>query len=254
MIRLVRAELLKLRSLRLFHVALLLAAAFAVLSTVAGIEGSNDPGDEPLTPTVLLYIVASPYFIVSGIVLVLGIVAMTGEFRHATVTQTFLTTPQRGRVVVAKLGSLALVGLLFSAIASAVALAVGIPMLTSNGVELTFSAISGTGLERIVAGELAATALFGVAGIGLGALLRNQSAAIGSAMTWLMGIEGILIGVLRAPEVLKWLPGGAAAALSGAAMPGPNTLSMWTGGAVFAAYGIGLALLGTLVVVRRDVS
>ena len=36
--------------------------------------------------------------------------------------------------------------------------------------------------------------------------------------------------------------------------PGDGTLPMWAGGLVFAAYGLALALLGGLLVARRDLT
>jgi hypothetical protein len=51
--------------------------------------------------------VAGPVALLSGAALLLGILSMAGEFRHQTVTQTFLVTPDRGRVVAAKLIALA---------------------------------------------------------------------------------------------------------------------------------------------------
>jgi hypothetical protein len=57
--------------------------------------------------------------------------------------------------------------------------------------------------------------------------------------------------VLRRPGLDRWLPEGAALALTA---PGDGTLPMWAGGLVFAAYGLVLALLGSRLVVRRDLT
>jgi hypothetical protein len=49
----------------------------------------------------------------------------------------------------------------------------------------------------------------------------------------------------------RWLPEGAASALTGASAA---TLPMWVGGLLFAAYGLALALIGTRLVVRGDLT
>jgi len=64
-------------------------------------------------------------------------------------------------------------------------------------------------------------------------------------------IEGLLLNLLNAPSLGKWLPSAAAAALTN---PGGDHLSRWAGGLLFAAYGLALALVGTRLVIRRDVT
>ena len=183
------------------------------------------------------------------LVLLLGILLMAGEYRHSTVTSTFLVTPVRSRVVAAKLVAGALIGVLIAVAASAITVAVALPWLASEGV--TVSLLS-RDVGVVLLGATAATALYALVGVGLGAMLRNQTAAVVTALVWTTVVESIL--VVAAPQVGRWLPGGANAALSGLTTPGGSLLPMWAGAAVFLAYGLVFALVGIRVTARRDIT
>ena len=71
------------------------------------------------------------------------------------------------------------------------------------------------------------------------------------AHSTLDGPDRLVVGVLHRPGLGRWLPSGAASALTA---PGGGTLPGWAGGLVFAAYGLALALVGGRLVVRRDLS
>jgi ABC-2 type transport system permease protein len=249
MTRLVKAELLKLRTTRTARTLLALAAAgtaalVALVLLLAGRPGQPELGTDALRQLVL--VPARPLTLAA---LVLGILGMAGEFRHGTATSTFLVTPVRGRVVVAKLAAAAATGLAMALVASAAVFVVALPWLRAKGIEV---AVADAGLLARVAGLAVAVALFAVLGVGLAALLRNQVAAvIVGLLWWSQGVEGILVGVLRQPGLERWLPTGAASALTA---PGDATLPMWAGGLLFAAYGLVLALLGGRLVVRRDLT
>jgi ABC-2 type transport system permease protein len=112
--------------------------------------------------------------------------------------------------------------------------------------------LADTGLGARLAGLAAAVALYAVLGTGLGALFRNQFAAVIAGLLWWQGgVEDQVLGTLGRPGLDRWLPDGAALALTA---PGDGTLPMWAGGLVFAAYGLALALLGGRLVARRDLS
>ena len=249
MTRLVHSELLKLRTTRTARVLLGLAAAgtaalVAIVLLLAGQPGQ--PALGPDAPRQLVLVPAQPLTLAA---LVLGVLGMAGELRHGTATSTFLVTPRRGRVVAAKLAAAAVTGLAMSLASSAAVLAVGLPWLRAKGIEV---AVADPGVAAWVAGLAVAVALYAVLGTGLGALLRNQVAAVVVGLLWWsQGVERVLTGILHQPGLERWLPMGAASALTA---PGDGTLSMWAGALVFVAYGLGLALLGGRLVARRDLT
>ncbi|HEX2063141.1 MAG TPA: ABC transporter permease [Acidimicrobiales bacterium] len=258
MTRLVRAELLKLRTLRLVYIVVAVTALVVMLAVVNGITGAGR-GDNPAlgSDSLRQAVEGIPARFFSIIVLLLAILGMAGEFHHQTATQTFLVTPRRGRVVAAKLVAYAAMGMAFAAVASVVTVAIAVPWLAAEGADVSLlDGEIGLGLLGI----LASTALYGVIGVALGALLRNQTAAVAAAVVWVMGIEGILLAVLETfqrglgDDVGKWLPGLAADALARGSGAPPQLLSAWAGGLLFAVYGVALAVVGARFVVRRDVT
>ena len=249
MTRLVHSELLKLRTTRTARVLLTLAAAGTAALVAIVLLLAGQPGQPALGPDALRQLVLVPAQPLTLAALVLGVLGMAGEFRHGTATSTFLVTPTRGRVVAAKLAAAAVTGLAMAAASSAAVLAVGLPWLRAKGIEV---AVADPGVAARVAGLAAAVALYAVLGTGLGALLRNQVAAvIVGLLWWSQGVERVLTGILHQPGLERWLPLGAASALTA---PGDGTLPMWAGALVFAAYGLGLALLGSRLVARRDLT
>jgi len=249
MTRLVHSELLKLRTTRTARVLLGLAAAGTAALVAIVLLLAGQPGQPALGPDALRQLVLVPAQPLTLAALVLGVLGMAGELRHGTATSTFLVTPRRGRVVAAKLAAAAVTGLAMSLASSAAVLAVGLPWLRAKGIEV---AVADPGVAAWVAGLAVAVALYAVLGTGLGALLRNQVAAVVVGLLWWsQGVERVLTGILHQPGLERWLPMGAASALTA---PGDGTLPMWAGALVFAAYGLGLALLGGRLVARRDLT
>lgn len=247
MTRLLRAELAKLRTTRTTPMLLAALLAYAVVMVVFIVTVAGTQGNPPLHADSLGQLLAAPSRVVTGAVLLVGILALATEFRHQTITHTFLITPQRGRVVAAKMAAGALVGLVFAAATTTMVLAVGLPWLAAKGVPIRFTGAVG----QQVAGVLAAAALSGLLGVAVAALVRNQVAAVVGALLWFLVVEGILPAVLGAPTLPRWLPGGAAAALTD---PGGQHLSMWAGGLLLAGYGLVLATIGSRLTLRRDIT
>jgi ABC-2 type transport system permease protein len=231
---LVRAELLKLRTIRVTYGLLAGAVAMAALGVVAVILTAGDEGGGPPLETAEgVRNVFGNVGSVSILTLVLGILVVTGELRHGTVTQTFLVTPARSRVIGAKVVAMALAGVAFAGMASVVVLAIAVPWLA--GEDAAVPLLSGDLLLPLAAGS-ASTALFAIIGVGVGALIRHQVAAVVTALVWQFVLEGTLVALL--PSVGKWLPQGAARALGQETLSDGELLAPWAGGLVLLAYGI----------------
>ncbi len=247
---LIRAEFLKLRTTRSFYWSAFAALAFVPITLAITILTAGNDGAGPALDTAegirQVFSAASSGTV---IVLIIGILVMAGEFRHNTATSTFLVSPDRKQIVGAKLVASTVVGAGLAAAASALTLAIALPWLAIKHVDV--SVWSGD-VGFVLLGAIAATALYAMVGVGLGSLIRNQTAAVVIAMVWVMIVEGLLVSFV--PDVGRWLPGGAVAALTGVTTENGGLLSMWAGALLFAGYGLAFAAAGTRLVLRRDIA
>lgn len=242
---LVRAELLKLRTTRTLYGLTAGMAVSVALSVAGGIVGAGKNGEPALaTPAGVAGVLSAEQATVVAVVA--GILLMAGEYRHNTATGTFLVTPERSRVVRAKLLAAALAGLVLAVTASAVNLVIALPWLVAKDVPF---ALVGQELPSVLIGTVCATAIYGGVGVGIGALVRNQLAAVGITLGWMLVVENLLVNLL--PDVGRWLPLGAAAALMRA---DTGLLPMWAGGVLLVGYGAVFAVAGARLVGARDVA
>jgi ABC-2 type transport system permease protein len=140
-------------------------------------------------------------------------------------------------------------GIVLALTTLAVTAAVGTGWLAAKGI--TPSLLDGR-LSRVVGVGVLGAGLCGLVGVGVGAVVRNQVAALVGTVAWVLVVEGLLMGLVNAPSLGKWLPSAAAAAAI--TSPGGANLSRLAGTLVFAGYGLALALAGTRLMVRRDIT
>lgn len=254
MIRLVRAEWTKLFTTRVWLGlsvgACVMAGAFGALYTgFAGQSRNGEPGIPPVGSPEFEHLAFSAGNQATLLMLILGIIGMTQEYRHRTATPTFLTTPRRGRVVVAKLLAYGLVAVPFALATVATGVLV---VSVYAGARGTVPSFHGDNL-RVLAGVAAALVVYAVIGVGVGALLRNQVGAIVGSLVYLRVVEPVIRSIPVTAPAYKWMPGGALEAMT-ATFQGPDLLDAWQGGLLLVGYGLLAALLGTLLAVRRDVA
>lgn len=132
--------------------------------------------------------------------LVIGLMAVTTEFRHGTIGRTLQLVPSRTRMMVAKLAASAGYALVLTVLGLiVVAIFVGFASLR-DGVQVTFGPEVLTPLWQVPLGLVLVT-IFGVAA---GALLRNQVVAVTVMLVWMLLVEQIISLLL--PAASKWLP------------------------------------------------
>ena len=259
---LVRSELRKISSTRLWWGLLLGAVLFTAISSiaVAATAGSPPgPGQPPSpgldTDVAIRSIYAGAIFSGTYIfALILGITGMTGEYRYQTITPTFLVTPRRARVVVAKMIAHVLVGAGYAVVTAIVALVAGAITITIRDADLGLDADR---LWSSIALAILAVALWTLLGIGVGTLLRNQVVAVLVAVFITFLIEPLATFLLSAAdldEYVKWLPTNASAALTSPGDSFLDYLDWWVGGLVLVGYAAVLAGLGLRLSVRRDIT
>jgi hypothetical protein len=242
-----RSELLKQRStgtsLGLFA-AMLALVLLAVLLHGLGLAPENvDSTSEQLM------VLGRGEFLGALFAGLLGALSMTSEIRHGTIRPTFLVSPWRGRVVVAKVSAGALLGAGFGLAASALAVGVGAAALRARGID---NALGGGDYSLLLVGSAPAAALWAAIGVGVGAVVRQQVPTVVGISAWLLFVEGLLVGdVAGVADVGRFAPGAAAAAITG---QDPDTLLAPAFGLVLlAVYAAAAAVAGSLATVRRDV-
>jgi len=225
----------------------LVVLAIAVNVPKAGATNAPVSLDDP---GLLAGIVGDSLGVPEVLVVLLGVLAVTQEFRYGTATSTYLGEPRRTRVLVAKGLSLALSSVLITAATLAVSVTVGIAVIRFRDGDVTARAQ----FWQMVAAGFVVMAAYGVIGVAVGALVRNQIAAAVGVLVWMLAVERIVLSAF--PAVGRWMPGGAT---YGLLQLGPTMnadgklLSTSVGGLVLVGYTVAAVALALVVTPRRDV-
>jgi ABC-2 type transport system permease protein len=239
------SEMLKLRSTRTPWVLLAATVALsglAVASAVA-VAGVTDLDLESVSGGRAILGVSATGAI---FVLVFGIILTAGEFRHGTAIDTFLTTPRRSMVTLAKVGTAAATGVVFGLLASAASLGSALVAYQARG--LTFPFGSSDAWQALGAGVIYAT-LFAAMGAATGSLVRNQVVAIAGWLSWIAIVEHVAQGLL--PSVGRWLPVGAGRGLMAGA-GAEDLLDPLPAAIVLAGYALTIMVVAVVAERHRD--
>jgi ABC-2 type transport system permease protein len=243
MTRLMSAEIFKLRTTRTFYglVGGSLALVLTIVILVTALVNFS-PSDHPLTD--MMGIAG----FVQVFALMLGILSITTEFRHGTITPSLLVVPDRVRLVLAKLAASVAVGLALGLVASL--LVAGIVKGIGGLRDLD---TSGDVLPLIIGGTIA-SGLFAALGVGVGAVMRNQVGAIIGSLVYLFVLENLLQIIPGVDDVLsKYGIGGVSNGLSDV-NDSSDLLGQVPAGLLFAGYCAVFIVIGIGLMRQRDIT
>lgn len=179
------------------------------------------------------------------LVFCLGALMATNEFRYGTANSTFLVTPRRERVIIAKLVVALVAGIVAALLFVAVNAGFGYSILSSRDIQ-----IDGDDAVNIYLGTAIGMVLTCLFGVGLGALLRNQVVSVVLGIVIFFVFRGVA-EVVGAPG--DYFPSESLIGLQGA-LGDSDTLNQVPGGFVFAAYCIAFAVAGSIATRGRDIA
>ncbi|MGI5247458.1 ABC transporter permease [Dactylosporangium sp. CA-139066] len=302
MIRLIRSELIKLRTTNMWWIFMLCSLVFIGLALLVNIaqahqelhvqswateppgpgmndeqraqflqdqQAERDRVAQARTAAGLAQHAASIYtsgqFFGLMMVMLLAILLITNEFYHQTATATFLATPKRTKVIVAKLITGAAMALAFWLVATVIDVIAGSVFFASEDVS---NSLGNWTAQQAMLLNLLVYALWAIFGIGIGVLLRSQlGATITAAVLYTVGTYASLAALALIHEFLikkDWVMqaavyvpplasehvvGGLSGQLGGVDLP-----ARWVGVVVLVAYAIVLGGIGTLITRKRDIA
>jgi ABC-2 type transport system permease protein len=278
-IRLIRAEFMKIRTTSTGWLCLtgfLVFTAAALTGNGIGIHQRLYPEQGLVTPAQAVAQVAhartpagmaamAASMMTSGqrigvmFALLLGVLVVTSEFANQTAAVTFVTVPRRTTVIMAKVAAAACCGALFWLVGTVIA-AVTTPLFLYS--QHISTSLAGWMVTRSVLLNLLAFVVWGVFGLGLGAVLRSQIVAVIAAIAVYAGSFGteLVFSALYNFFHQGWMlgapvigPAVASEVMTTSGPAFPYAPPGWVGGIIIIGYTVALVAGGIVLTKRRDV-
>jgi ABC-2 family transporter protein len=234
------------------------------------VSGSGDiapvvPGAATMLPTATIEQALVGVFLGLMVIVVVGAMFFTVEYRRGLIRTTFAATPRRGSVLAAKAVVAGLVAFVVGIVACVITLVIALPIISNEGnVLLPTSALTDV---RVVAGTAAMLGVAAALAVAVGAVFRRSAAAI--TVVIVAVVMPYLLTVLNVfpPAVGDWLlrltpaaglaieqsvPRYAQVITSYSANDGYYPLPPWAGFGVLCCWAAAALGLAVIVLRRRD--
>lgn len=263
------SEYRKLVSTRMWWILLLIMAVYmAFLAGTFGFSfhfGNQQAADAGGTQIPADVVATSIYSLAVSLgyvfPVIVGALSVTGEFRHQTITPTLLAEPRRTVVVGAKLLAAVPVGLVFGVVGTLATAGTGAAVLSFMG---HGTLLGEWEVQRGLLLSVLALAVWTAVGVGIGAMLPNQVAAIVALLAFTQFVEPMVRIIAPfldwADGLVRYLPGAAGDAMAGSSLyiafgdGGVTLLDWWQGLLVLLAYGLVFAAIGRVTTFRKDIT
>lgn len=236
--------------------------------------GSGGPGAEQGNPFARMTVGTAQLIYNAGLVqnmttlipLALGVLLITTEYRHKTISATFLSTPNRWTVLVSKMIAVAVIGAVYAVVHAAASVAGGALILSLVKHQPTLLGDSEV-LSSLGIGVIAFI-VWTLFGFGFGMLVRNQVAAVliavGVGFIAHLALN-IVFSIKHWYTAMKFIPGNLTSNMLVTSDPtagqqvDPAAAAQywdhwWQAALILAAYSIALAVVGSILTTRRDVT
>jgi ABC-type transport system involved in multi-copper enzyme maturation permease subunit len=200
------------------------------------------------------------------VVVVVGAMFMTAEYRRGLIRVTLTATPRRGRVLAAKAVVIAAVAFVAGLVASAVVVTQGQRVLRDNGVYVW--PVSALTEVRVIVGTAAVLAVAAVIALAVGTVLRRSAGAVAAVIAvivlpYLLTVAVPIVPLGPADWLARVTPAAAFAVQQTviqypqvdnvyAPSAGYFPLSPWAGFAVLCAWAAAALGLAVYLLRRRD--
>jgi ABC-2 type transport system permease protein len=250
MMGVLRSELFKLRTTRatklVLATAVILPSVIIVLTSVFGFNSDSSSASSSLTA----YIGGSSA-LVALLMGVIGVLCSTQEYSQGTIRITLVATPQRYKVLLAKLFTVIIVSI--GATASLIVLSIVPSNLILNSRDIDVEIIGPD--ARIILSMFIIITIMSLLGLFLGLLFKSSPGAISALLLWPTIIEGLIFALLSLAfegNLLRFAPvqGNGFSLTNEFRSPDDNSWLLSLG--YFSAFVAVFVILGTIFFSRRD--